>query len=110
VDAGMKILSIVDPKSLYVLDLLEETKLKGINPGCSVKIHIDALDKDFEGVVSEILPASASTFALVPRDISSGEFTKLAQRFYVKIKFNKVPKNVLVGMSGEVQIAKCDLH
>ena len=110
VDAGMKILSIVDPKKLYVLDLLEETKLKGIKPGCSVKIHIDALDKDFEGTVSEILPASASTFALVPRDISSGEFTKLAQRFYVKIKFNKVPKNVLVGMSGEIQIAKCDLY
>jgi len=107
VDAGIRILSVVNPKEVYVLDLLEETKLKGIAPGCKAKIHIDALDKDFDGVVTKILPASAATFALVPRDISSGEFTKLAQRFYVRIKFDKVPKGVLVGMSGEVTIEKC---
>ena len=104
VGAGKKVLSIVNPKDLYVLDLLEETKMKGVKPGCKVTIHIDALDKDFEGYVSKILPASASTFALVPRDISSGEFTKLAQRFYVRIRFKKVPKDVLVGMSGKVII------
>ena len=107
VDAGMRVLSVVNPKDLYVLDLIEETKLKGIAPGCEAKIHIDALDKDFDGVVSKILPASAATFALVPRDISSGEFTKLAQRFYLRIKFKKVPPNVLVGMSGEVVIKRC---
>jgi len=107
VPAGMRVLSVVNPKELYVLDLLEETKLNGIAPGCEAKIHIDALDKDFEGVVEKVLPASAATFALVPRDISSGEFTKLAQRFYVRIKFKHIPKNVLVGMSGEVEIRKC---
>lgn len=110
VNAGQKILSIVNLKDLYVLNLLEETKMKGIKLGCKVKIHIDALDKDFDGVVDKILPVSVATFALVPRDISSGEFTKLAQRFYVRIKFKEVPKGVKVGMSGEVQIAKCNLH
>jgi len=110
VPAGKMVLSVVNLKNLYVLDLLEETKLKDIKVGCKVKIHIDALDKDFDGVVSKILPASAATFALVPRDISSGEFTKLAQRFYVKIRFNKVPKDVKVGMSGEVQIYKCRIE
>ena len=108
VGSGRKILSIVDPNDLYVLDLLEETKMKGIKPGYKVKIHIDALDKDFEGYVSKILPASASTFALVPRDISSGEFTKLSQRFYVRIRFDKIPEGVLVGMSGEVEIKRME--
>ena len=110
VGLGRKILSIVNPNNLYVLDLLEETKMKGVKPGCKVKIHIDALDKDFEGYVSKILPASAATFALVPRDISSGEFTKLAQRFYVRIRFKEMPKDVLVGMSGEVEIERCNLN
>ena len=106
VPAGRMLLSVVNLKNIYVLDLLEEKKLKGIKKGSRVKIHIDALDKNFNGYVSKILPASASTFALVPRDISSGEFTKLQQRFYVRIRFNKVPENVRVGMSGEVTIAK----
>ena len=106
VQAGKMILSVVNLKDIYVLDLLEEKKLKGIKKGCRVKIHIDALDKDFEGYVNKILPASASTFAILPRDISSGEFTKLQQRFYVRIKFKKVPKGVKVGMSGSVVIKK----
>ena len=108
VPAGRMVLSVVDLKNIYVLDLLEETKLKGIKKGCSVKIHIDALDKSFNGYVNKILPASAATFALVPRDISSGEFTKLQQRFYVRIRFNKLPEDVKIGMSGEIRIAKCN--
>ena len=104
VPAGKMILSVVNLNNLYVLDLLEEKKLKGIKKGCKAKIHIDALDKDFDGVVDKILPASAATFAILPRDISSGEFTKLQQRFYVRIKFNYIPQGVKVGMSGEVII------
>ena len=110
VPAGKMILSVVNLKNLYVLDLLEEKKLKGIKSGCKVKIHIDALDKDFNGYVSKILPASAATYAILPRDISSGEFTKLQQRFYVRIRFDKVPQGVKVGMSGEVKIAKCRME
>ncbi len=110
IPAGKAVLSIVNLKNIYVLDLLEEKKLKDIKKGCKTKIHIDALDRNFEGYISKILPASAAVFAILPRDISSGEFTKLEQRFYVRIKFNKIPKDVKVGMSGEATITKCKME
>lgn len=105
---GEPIYAIVDPDSFYVLVLLEETKLRGVKKGCPVKIRIDAYPNErFEGVVDEILPASAATFALVPRDISAGEFTKLAQRIFVKIRITKGNKNILkVGLGGEVEIKR----
>lgn len=105
---GEPVYSIVDPESFYVLVLLEETKLKGVKEGAPVKIKIDAYPgENYEGIVEKILPASAATFALVPRDISAGEFTKLAQRIYVKIKITKGNKNLLrVGLGGEVEIKK----
>jgi membrane fusion protein (multidrug efflux system) len=106
VGAGNRVVAVVNPKQLYGLVLLEETKLKGVKVGNRAVVHIDALDRDFPGVVSEILPVSAATFALVPRDFSSGEFTKLAQRFYVKIRFLHYPQGALVGMGGEVTIQK----
>ena len=105
--SGKTVLSVVNLENIYILDLLEEKKLKGIKEGCFAKVHIDALDRDFNGIVEKILPASAATFAILPRDISSGEFTKLQQRFFVKIKFNNVPKDIKIGMSGEVKISKC---
>ncbi|AEH22403.1 secretion protein HlyD family protein [Thermodesulfobacterium geofontis OPF15] len=105
---GEPVYAIVDPNSFYVLVLLEETKLKGVKKGCPAKIKLDAYpDKDFEGIVDEVLPASAATFALVPRDISAGEFTKLAQRIYVKIKITKGDRSLLrVGLGGEVEIKR----
>lgn len=105
---GEPVYALVDPNSFYVLVLLEETKLKGVKKGSPAKIKLDAYpDEKFEGVVDEVLPASAATFALVPRDISAGEFTKLAQRIYVKIKITKGPKNLLkVGLGGEVEIKR----
>ncbi len=105
---GEPVYAIVDPKSYYILVLLEETKLRGVKKGCPVKIKLDAYpDEEFEGVVDKILPASAATFALVPRDISAGEFTKLAQRIYVKIRITKGNRKLLrVGLGGEVEIKR----
>ena len=105
---GEPVYAIVDPNSFYILVLLEETKLRGVKKGCPAKIKLDAYpDEEFEGVVDEVLPASAATFALVPRDISAGEFTKLAQRIYVKIKIIKGNRNLLkVGLGGEVEIKR----
>jgi len=105
---GEPVYAIVDPQSFYVLVLLEETKLRGVKKGSPAKIKLDAYpNEEFEGVVDEVLPASAATFALVPRDISAGEFTKLAQRIYIKIKITKGNKNLLrVGLGGEVEIKR----
>ncbi len=105
---GEPVLALVDPHDLYILVLLEETKLHGVRPGCPARIRIDAYpDKPFEGVVSEVLPATAAKFALVPRDISAGEFTKVAQRVPVKIRLTKGPVRLLrVGLGGEVEIRR----
>ncbi len=108
VHPGEPVLALVDPKKIYVLVLLEETKLHGVEVGCPAKIKIDAYPREkFEGEVKEILPATAAKFALVPRDVSAGEFTKVAQRVPVKIALTKGPVELLrVGLGGEVEIKR----
>ncbi len=108
VGPGEPVYALVDPQDLYILVLLEETKLHGVRPGCPAKVKIDAYpDRDFEGVVEEVLPATAAKFALVPRDISAGEFTKVAQRVPIRIRLTKGPIELLrVGLGGEVEIKR----
>ncbi len=108
VGPGEPVYALVDPKDLYILVLLEETKLKGVKVGCFARIKIDAYPQEkFEGEVTEILPATAAKFALVPRDISAGEFTKVAQRIPIKIRITKGPVELLrVGLGGEVEIKR----
>ncbi len=108
ISAGMPVYSIIPKNSLYINVLLEETKLEGVKVGAKAKIKIDAYpDKEYEGIVEKIEPASAAKFALVPRDISAGEFTKVAQRIPVRIKITKGDISLLrVGMGGEVEIKR----
>lgn len=102
------IYSLADPEDLYILALLEENKLNGVSAGDTVSIRIDAFpDLAFRGTVEEILPASAATFALAPRDISAGEFTKVAQRIPVRIRITDGDTARLrVGLGGEVEIKR----
>ncbi|MEJ5172208.1 MAG: HlyD family secretion protein [Hydrogenothermaceae bacterium] len=108
VKAGQPIYAVVKSDSFYIKVLLEETKLQGLKVGNKAYIKLDAYpDRTFEGVVESIDIASAAKFALVPRDISAGEFTKLAQRIPVKIRITKGDKSILrVGLGGEVEIEK----
>jgi membrane fusion protein (multidrug efflux system) len=100
--------AVLDPKKLYFVALLEENKLKGVSPGDSANIKVDAYpNQKYKGVVRQVLPASAATFALAPRDISAGEFTKVAQRIPVRIDIIEGDISVLqIGLSGEVQIRR----
>ncbi len=105
---GAPVYALVNPRDVYILVLLEENKLQGIKIGAPARITIDAFPREvFQGVVSEILPTSAAKFALVPRDISAGEFTKVAQRIPIKIKITKGPVELLrIGLGGEVEIKR----
>ncbi len=110
VKAGMPVYSIIEKDSFYINVLLEENKLKGVKVGSKAKIKLDAYpDEEFEGEVEVINYATAAKYALVPRDISAGEFTKVVQRIPVKIRITKGKKELLrVGLGGEVEIKRED--
>ncbi len=105
---GRPVLALVKPQDLYINVLLEENKLSGVKPGNKAMIKIDAYpDLKWQGEVEQVLPASAATFALAPRDISAGEFTKVAQRIPVRIRITEGPLEKLrIGLGGEVEIRR----
>jgi membrane fusion protein (multidrug efflux system) len=89
VPAGTPILSMYNPELTYVTANLEETKLEGVAPGNEVRLYIDAFGTPFRGRVVWITQATGANFALVPRNVSSGEFTKVVQRVPVRIRVEK---------------------
>ncbi|MFA6187979.1 MAG: efflux RND transporter periplasmic adaptor subunit [Sulfuricurvum sp.] len=103
---GSPIYALTDPKALYVEVLLSEKELHGIKPGNLAKVHTDGVpNTQYNAHVESISATSASTFSLVPRDIASGEFTKLDQRFAVRLTLENV-HNLRAGMGATVAIAR----
>jgi len=87
--AGVPILSMYDPDLLYVTANLEETRLQGVTPGAAAELHIDAFAEPFHGRVLWINKSTGAQFALMPRNVVSGEFTKVVQRVPVRIAIEK---------------------
>jgi membrane fusion protein, multidrug efflux system len=107
VSAGTPILSMYNSDLLYVTANLEETRLRGVAPGNSVELRLDAFDQPFKGRVVWINKSTGAQFALMPRNVVSGEFTKVVQRVPVRIWIEKDERWPLLrsGLSAQVAIA-----
>jgi membrane fusion protein (multidrug efflux system) len=105
--AGATLLSLYDPELLYVEANLEETRLPGVAPGNPVRIEIDAFDRPFGGRVVWINKSTGAQFALMPRNVVSGEFTRVVQRVPVRIQIDRDDRWPMLraGLSARVAIA-----
>lgn len=89
ITANTPVISIYDTSLLYVTANLEESRLDGVAPGNHVELKVDAFEKPFRGRVVWINKATGANFALMPRNVVSGEFTKVVQRVPVRIQIEK---------------------
>ncbi|MFZ6724361.1 HlyD family secretion protein [Undibacterium sp. MH2W] len=89
VQAGSRLLSLVNLKACYVVANFKETQIDRIRPGQPVVIELDAIKgKAFSGTVDSIAPGSGSQFSLLPFEPGTGNFTKIVQRVPVRIRLN----------------------
>lgn len=89
---GSPVLSVYDPELIYVTAYLEEDRLEGVAPGNRVRIWVDAIPGTMDGRVVWIGQATGANFSLLPRDVTSGEFTKVTQRVPVRIAVDHGPR------------------
>jgi membrane fusion protein (multidrug efflux system) len=104
---GVAVLSLYNPDLLYVTANLEETRLPGVAPGNPVELRLDAFARPFRGRVVWINRSTGAQFALMPRNVVAGEFTKVVQRVPVRIWIEKDERwpQLRAGLSAAVAIA-----
>jgi membrane fusion protein, multidrug efflux system len=104
--AGVAVVSMYNPELLYVEANMEETRLPGVAPGNRVRIEIDAFSQPFLGRVIWINKSTGAQFALMPRNVVSGEFTKVVQRVPVRIAIERDDRwaQLRAGLSARVAI------
>jgi membrane fusion protein (multidrug efflux system) len=104
---GVAVLSMYNPDLLYVTANLEETRLRGVAPGNAVELRVDAFSEPFRGRVVWINKSTGAQFALMPRNVVAGEFTKVVQRVPVRIWIDQDDRwpRLRAGLSVSVSIA-----
>ena len=106
VQPGTRLMAIAQDNHDYVEANFKETQLDRIAPGQKAEIHVDAYDgESVEGLVESIAPASGSEFSVLPPENATGNFTKITQRFPVRIKLVQIGSGRLrAGMSVVVDV------
>jgi membrane fusion protein (multidrug efflux system) len=108
VNIGTQVIAVVPLPNIWVIANYKETQMTNIRAGQPARIAVDAFpDLRITGHVESWSPGTGSTFALLPPDNATGNFTKVVQRVPVKILLDQnVALGSLVrpGMSVEASI------
>ena len=82
---GGNVVPIV-PNEVYVTANFKETQLANMRIGQAAEVKLDTYPGTLlRGRVERMSPASGSTFALLPPDNATGNYTKVVQRIPVRI-------------------------
>jgi membrane fusion protein (multidrug efflux system) len=106
---GLPLLALVELKP-WIEANFKENQVAHLRVGQTAEISIDAIpEKTFQGHIDSISPGSGSTFALLPPDNATGNFTKIVQRIPVKIVFDTdsikgFENRITSGMSSEIKV------
>jgi membrane fusion protein (multidrug efflux system) len=92
VNVGTQVISVVPLPRIWVIANYKETQMTNVRLGQGARVTVDAFpDLVLVGKVDSWAPGTGSTFALLPPDNATGNFTKVVQRVPVKIVLNPNP-------------------
>jgi membrane fusion protein, multidrug efflux system len=89
VAAGQQLLTIAQLNDIWVTANFKETQLRNLRPGQKATLHVDALNREFEGYVDDIGGATGEVTSVLPPENATGNYVKVVQRIPVRLRFNK---------------------
>jgi membrane fusion protein (multidrug efflux system) len=87
VQPGQQLAALVPLNDIWVTANFKETQLRHMRTGQSASIHVDALDRDFDGYVESMPAATAARYSILPPENASGNYVKVVQRLPVRLRF-----------------------
>jgi membrane fusion protein (multidrug efflux system) len=88
VQPGQELIAFVDTGDVWITANFKETQLRHMHPGQRARVHVDALDRDYDATVESLGGASGVRFSLLPPENATGNFVKVVQRLPVRIRLH----------------------
>ncbi len=104
---GEQLLMLVDVSHLWVTANFKETQLSRMHSGCRAVVHVDALDRSFDGTVESMPAITGARASILPPENATGNYVKVIQRLPVRIRLRDGQSGLAKlrpGMSVEAQV------
>jgi len=86
---GQQLLAISQTDDVWVTANFKETQLKRMHPGQTVKVNVDALDREFDGLIESMPGATGAVYSVLPPENATGNYVKVVQRLPVRIRLKR---------------------
>ena len=107
VSEAQPLMMIVATGDTWVTANFKETQLARMQASQKVRIHVDALKQDFDGVVDGIPAVTGARSSVLPPENATGNYIKVVQRMPVRVRLNASQNNLdrlRPGMSVEATV------
>ncbi|PTS92359.1 multidrug transporter [Pedobacter sp. HMWF019] len=111
VEAGQTMTFIINEEGgKWIVANFKETQIGKFKAGQKAMVTVDAFpDKEFNGEIESVSPATGSRYSLLPPDNATGNFVKIIQRIPIRIKLTDERSKIAMlsaGMNANVSIKK----
>ena len=104
VPAGQPIVTLMDPRQVWIVANIDERKIGRVRPGQLVDVYVKTLDRTLVGRVDTVSPVTAANASLQPEQNSSRNLRKVAQVIPIKITLDEDHLSLIPGSSAEIKI------
>jgi len=88
VQPGQQLLALTQIGDLWVTANFRETQIDLMRIGQPADVHVDAIDRNYQGKVESFAGATGSRYSLLPPENASGNYVKVVQRVPVRIRLD----------------------
>ena len=107
VPAGEPIVSLMDPRRVWVVANIDEDKIERVRPGQLVEVDVKSLNRTLVGRVATVSPVTVATLGPPPERSSSSNFRRVTQVIPIKITLDEDPLSLIPGSSANIKIRVC---
>ncbi len=104
VPVGEPIVSLMDPRRVWVVANIDEDKIERVRPGQLVEVDVKSLNRTLVGRVATVSPVTVATLGPPPERSSSSNFRRVTQVISIKITLDEDPLSLIPGSSANIKI------
>jgi membrane fusion protein (multidrug efflux system) len=86
VQPGQQLMALTQTGELWVTANFRETQVRHMRAGQRARVRVDALARDYEGIIESFGGATGSRYSLLPPENATGNYVKVVQRIPVRIR------------------------
>lgn len=102
--AGQRIVTLIDPRQIWVVANIDQGNIDEILPGQTVEVDVDYLGRKLPGRVEMVSPVTGDTSSLFPQRSSQSSARNVGTVVPIRISLDEGQRSLIPGSSASVKI------